>query len=150
MSSEPVLVQPGEGYDLHAFGEVATVMLGGTQTSNQLAVVSAETPPGLGPPPHIHRDEDELFLVLEGSISYFSGGQWTRVRPGGAVWLPRNSLHTYRNDGDTPSRHWIITTPSGFETFFARCAAEFASTGGPDMERIVDICLEHGIELQPG
>jgi hypothetical protein len=37
--------------------------------------------------------------------------------------------------------------PAGFETFFAESAQEFAKTGGPDMERIVDIHREHGIEL---
>jgi hypothetical protein len=48
--------------------------------------------------------------------------------------------------GTTPSRQWIITTPSGFETFFSRCADEFAQPGGPDMGRIVAISGEHGIE----
>jgi hypothetical protein len=55
--------------------------------------------------------------------------------------------HCYRNIGTTPSRHWIITMPAGFETFFAESAQEFAKTGGPDMELIVDIHREHGIEL---
>ncbi len=37
--------------------------------------------------------------------------------------------------------------PSGFETFFARSADEFAKAGGPDMDKIVEIHWEHGIEF---
>jgi len=39
----------------------------------------------------------------------------------------------------------IHTAPSGFETFFARCAEEFAKPNPPDMSRIVEISAEHGI-----
>jgi glyoxylate utilization-related uncharacterized protein len=105
------------------------------------------TPPGGGPPPHVHSREDELFLVVDGRVSFFVQGTWTEVRPGTAVYLPRGTVHCYRNVGDAPSRQWILTTPSGFEDFFARCAAEFARAGGPDMNRIVTIHREHGIEL---
>lgn len=104
------------------------------------------TPPDSCPPLHRHSLEDELFLVVEGHIRYFAEGRWTEVGPGGAVYLPRGTVHSYRNVGTTPSRQWIITTPSGFETFFSRCADEFAQPGGPDMGRIVAISCEHGIE----
>jgi quercetin dioxygenase-like cupin family protein len=122
----------------------------GGQTAGSLAVISAEIPPGVGPSPHIHRKDDELFLVVEGSMSYFSNEAWTLVRPGGAVYLPRNSLHTYRNDGDAPSRHWIITTPSGFENFLPRRPRRPARPGELDMGRIIEISANHGIELVLG
>ena len=105
------------------------------------------TPPGGGPPLHVHSREDEIFLVIEGRLSYFAEGSWTEVGPGGLVYLPRGAAHTYHNIGDTPSRHWILTAPSGFEHFFAACAAEFAKPGGPDEARLIDIHHEHGIEL---
>jgi quercetin dioxygenase-like cupin family protein len=143
------IAQPGTGQELHAFGDVLSVMLGGEQTGGTLTVMFDVTPPGGGPPPHVHRQEDELFLVAEGRISYFIEGEWTEVGVGGVVYLPRGTVHCYRNVGTTPSRHWILTTPSGFERFFARCADEFANPGGPDMERIVAIHQDHGIELLP-
>jgi hypothetical protein len=40
-----------------------------------------------------------------------------------------------------------MTTPSGFEKFFARCAEEFAKPGGPNMPRIIEIGVEHGIHF---
>lgn len=144
--SKPFIVQPGTGKDLHAFGNVASVILPGEQTGGTLAVMFEITPPGGGPPPHVHGNEDELFLVVEGRIRYFVEGRWTEVGVGGAVYLPRGIVHCYRNVGTTPSRHWILTTPAGFEKFFARCAEEFAKAGGPDMNRIVKISREYGIE----
>jgi quercetin dioxygenase-like cupin family protein len=144
---KPTIVQPGMGQELHAFGDVLTVLLGGDQTGGTLTVMSDVTPPGGGPPLHVHHGEDELFLVIEGQISYFVDGNWTEVGVGGAVYLPRGAVHTYKNVGTTPSRHWILTTPSGFETFFARCADEFAKPDGPNMDRIVEIHQEHNIDL---
>jgi hypothetical protein len=54
-------------------------------------------------------------------------------------------VHAFKNVGDKPSRMLVSTSPGGFETFFSRCAEEFASPDGPDMERIVEISAEHGI-----
>ena len=99
---------------------------------------------------HVHHREDEIFLVIEGHISYCVNGEWTEVGPGGVVYLPRETSHSFRNIGETPSRHWIITTPSGFEVFFSRCADEFTKASPPDMGRIAEIFNEHGITLLEG
>jgi len=149
MTEKPqsILVQPGSGRDLHAFGNILSVMISGQQSGGTLAVMSEQTPPGGGPPLHYHTREDEIFLVIEGKISYFANDAWTEVAPGGVVYLPKGTVHTYRNTGETLSRHWIITLPSGFENFFAEAAAEFGRQGGPNPQRIVEIHHEHGIEL---
>lgn len=144
------IVQPGKGRELRAFGDVLAVMLGGAETNHTLAVMFDTTPPGGGPPSHVHSREDELFLVVDGRVSFLVGGAWTEVAPGGAVYLPRGTAHCYRNTGTTVSRQWIITTPSGFEHFFARCADESARAGGPDMERIVGFARDQGIEFLQG
>ena len=61
--------------------------------------------------------------------------------------MPRSTVHTFKNVGEQPSRMVIAATPSGFENFFARCAEEFAKPGGPDMSRIMEIGVAHGIHF---
>lgn len=146
-AAHPVIVQSHEGATLHAFGSAMQILLGGAETGGLLALALETTPPGGGPPPHLHRAEDELFLVLEGREEFLAEGRWTPVGPGGAVFLPRGTAHTFRNAGDAPSRHWVLTTPSGFEHFFAGCADAFAAPGGPDMARVMEMFATHGIEL---
>jgi mannose-6-phosphate isomerase-like protein (cupin superfamily) len=143
----PIITQPGEGHDLHAFGNILTVMLDGEHTGGTLSVMTEQTLPGGGPPLHVHSKEDEIFIVAEGRISHFVGGGWTEVGVGGVVYLPKGVPHRFRNIGTIPSRHWIITLPSGFEEFFATCADEFTKAGGADKDRLVEIHRDHGIEL---
>ena len=105
------------------------------------------TPPGGGPPPHYHLNEDETFHVIEGRVAFLLNGDWNEVGSGGTAFMPRGIVHTFKNVGDQPSRMLNMTTPSGFEKFFARCADEFAKPGEPDMSRIVEIGVEHGIHF---
>jgi len=138
-------IQPNNGKILNAFGETICVLLDGTQTGNALTLMFDTTPPGCGPPPHHHENEDELFILVEGRISYFADNNWTEVETGSAVFMPKGVVHCYKNVGETPSKQWILTTPSGFEEFFSRCADEFSKIEGPDMNEITDISREHGI-----
>lgn len=142
-----ILVQPGQGRVVRAFGEEVEFHLTGEQTNGRLALWTEVTPPGGGPPPHYHLNEDETFLVLEGRVAFLEDGQWRECGPGSVAYMPRGVVHTFKNVGPAPSRMAISTSPAGFETFFTRCAGEFARPGGPDMQRIIAISAEHGIHF---
>jgi quercetin dioxygenase-like cupin family protein len=149
-AGEPVIVLADGGKQLRAFGEEVAVKLGGGQTGGKLTLWVEVTPPGGGPPPHIHEGEDELFLVQKGRVQFWVKGEWVEPGEGAVVYVPRGNVHAFRNAGESPSRMWILTTPSGFETFFGRCAEEFAKAGGPDMGRVMGISAEHGIHFVTG
>lgn len=141
----PGIVLPGEAKIYQAFGDTAAFHLTGDQTGGRYTMFVNVTAPGGGPPPHRHDHEDEWFYVVEGRAEFFQDGVWTEVPPGTVVFMPRGSVHAFRNAGDTPLKQIIHTAPSGFETFFARIAEEFNRDGGPDMTRVVEISAEHGI-----
>lgn len=141
----PAITEADAGKVLRAFGDEIRVQLGGAETGGQLTVFINTTPPGGGPPPHYHANEDEWFIPQEGRVEFFVDGQWQEVASGSIVYVPRGTVHTFRNIGDGPLKMLTQTSPAGFETFFERCAAEFAKGGRPDMERIVEISAEHGI-----
>jgi quercetin dioxygenase-like cupin family protein len=143
----PILSLPSEGRVLRAFGEQIIMHLEAVHTGGALSLWTEITPPGGGPPPHYHVNEDECFIVQEGQVSFLTDGQWREVPVGSAVYAPRKSVHTFRNVGKQPSRMLVSTSPGGFENFFSRCAEEFAKPSGPDMNRIVAISAEHGIHF---
>lgn len=130
---------------LRAFGDEITVLLSGADTGGKFAMCLDVTPPQSGPPPHYHLHEDEWFFPLEGEVEFLIDGTWQAVEAGTAVFIPRGVVHTFRNSGAEPLKMLVQTAPAGFETFFARCAEEFAQPGPPDMARITEISAEHGI-----
>ena len=141
----PVVVPPGDGKVLRAFGDEITVHLSGAETGGKFTMFTTVTPPGGGPPPHYHANEEEWFLPLEGRVEFFMNDVWTEVPMGTIVFMPRGAVHAFRNPGQKPLRILIHAAPAGFETFFSRCADEFARPGPPDMQRIIEISAEHGI-----
>lgn len=144
---EPVIRPASQGRVLRAFGEEATILLDGAATGGRFTSFMEVTPPTAGPPPHYHEREDEWFHVLEGTVSFFANGQWTDAHPGDEVFVPRQSVHTFKNNTDSPTRMLIHTAPSGFETFFAKAAEQFAKPEGPDMALIIQIAADHGIHF---
>jgi mannose-6-phosphate isomerase-like protein (cupin superfamily) len=148
-SNQPAII-PSAGVARHqAFGDELTVLLGGEQTGGKHMCGILVTPPGVGPPPHVHENDDEWFVVIEGRAEFFVNGVWTEAGPGQCAYLPKGTPHTFRNIGDTPLRMVLHTSPAGFEVFFARMAKLFQSEGGPDMDEVVRISTEHGISYLP-
>jgi quercetin dioxygenase-like cupin family protein len=150
---QSIVVPPDGGKTISAYGDIAQIKLSGEQTKGSMVVALSTSPPSGGPPPHRHRNEDEMFLVVEGSIRFLANGEWTEpLEPGSIVYTPRGAVHTFQNVGETPCRQFVIATPSGFELFFSKSAAVFAAAGEgrmPDLARLLAISEEHQIEFVP-
>ena len=87
-----------------------------------LSVTDSVSPPGSGPPRHVHHDADETFVLLTGDSEFLLDGNRFTRGPGQTVFIPRGKEHTFRIVGEIPARHLIILTPGGFEGFFAEMA----------------------------
>jgi uncharacterized cupin superfamily protein len=130
-SAFPLILASGEGYKSHAFGEEVTVHLDRAQTGGRTALWTEITPPGVGPSPHYQQNEDELFLVQEGSVALLYDEKWHEVAPGAVVFMPKPSVHPFKDPGEVPSRMLVQGILAGFERFFARCAEEFPGRVNP-------------------
>jgi mannose-6-phosphate isomerase-like protein (cupin superfamily) len=144
-----VVIMPDAGRSFTAFGSTAQFKLEGSHTAGTLCLGFAVTPPGVGPPPHVHHTDDELFIVVEGQLEVWSDAGWTVAPAGSVVYLPRGSRHTFRNAGATPSRHWVLTAPSGFDDFYRGAAEIFAAGGTPDFQKLGALAAKHGYEILP-
>lgn len=91
-------------------------------TDGAMSITDSVSPPGSGPPCHIHHDADETFVLLTGDTEFFLEGKRFTRGPGQTVFVPRGTEHTFRVVSDVPSRHLVILTPGGFESFFSEMA----------------------------
>ena len=92
-------------------------------TNGAMSITDSVSPPGSGPPRHIHHDADETFVMLTGDSEFCLEGERFTRGPGQTVFVPRGKEHTFRIVSDVPARHLVILTPGGFEGFFAEMAA---------------------------
>ena len=135
MSGEPAAVlalQAGDGERL-SFAGLTILLRVPSEASGGAFSLFEEVPPLADTPLHVHRDEDELFYVLEGQHVYRVGDEEYNVGPGGLVFAPRGIPHAQRRVVSGEGRQLVVTTPGGFEGFFRElAAAEEAGTIGPE------------------
>lgn len=61
-------------------------------------------------PLHIHHQDDEIWYVLDGSLSFLLDGQEVAAAAGSCTIVPRGVAHSYRNPGPLPVRYLIVMT----------------------------------------
>jgi quercetin dioxygenase-like cupin family protein len=75
-----------------------------------------------GPLPHLHRNYEETFYVLEGELTVQVGERRITAPVGSFVVIPRGIVHQPSNAGPEPTRVLLIFSPSGMEHFFEEAA----------------------------
>jgi len=91
-----------------ATGEVRSLCKTPTATLDQLEMHVSTLNPGLeSHPPHRHVNE-ELIILRDGECETLSNGKWIKVTPGSVVFNASNSLHGFRNVGNTPATYHVI------------------------------------------
>ena len=116
--STVVHVPAGEGEKLWIVGDTYTLKATRETTGGVLGLIEASVPAGGGPPPHVHADEDEAYYLLEGELEVLDGERTFLAAPGSFVFIPRGTLHRFRNVGFGHARLLVLFTPAGFEEFF--------------------------------
>ena len=89
----------------------------GDQTEGRYTVMELLAPKGFASPLHIHRREDEFFVVLSGEVRVQHGEAVTETAAGSVVYGPRGVAHAFHVDSPEP-RLLLIFGPAGVEGFF--------------------------------
>jgi hypothetical protein len=83
----PQIIKPDEAETLRPFGIGMKVMMPAEHTGGSFSALVGEIKPGEGPPPHLHRDREEYFFVLEGTYDLSVNGSDTTIGPGTLVFV---------------------------------------------------------------
>ena len=111
-------VVSGTGKAFWGPGDMYTFLVSGEQAGCGFFAMEGLVPAGGGPPPHIHEMEDETLYILEGKCNVQIGEQNLVASPGDFVFLPRGTMHAFRNDGPDTLRLILTFVPAGIERFF--------------------------------
>jgi quercetin dioxygenase-like cupin family protein len=137
---------PGTSIIWGGFGTYFKVA--GETTRGAYAIVEHTLAPGvLAAPLHRHSHEDELSYVLEGELTAQLGDQIVTAPVGTYVPKPRGQFHTFWNAAKTLLRFIEIISPSGFENYFAELAKLISPERQPDMEKLIALQQQFGLEM---
>ncbi len=121
---------PGEGEALWFNGGLNVFKATGDQTAGRFAALELLAPKGFASPLHIHRNEDEFFVVLSGEVRVQHGEDVIEAVAGSLVYGPRDVAHSFRVDS-TEARLLLFFGPAGVEGFFREAGKPARSLGLP-------------------
>jgi oxalate decarboxylase/phosphoglucose isomerase-like protein (cupin superfamily) len=90
----------------------------------------AVSPKMMGPPPHYHKELDELMYVVEGTAHILIGEDIVQVNAGGWHLRPRMLKHTFWNASDKPLRFIDMYFNQPFEEYLERIFFELTADRG--------------------
>ena len=96
-------------------GERCLIRVAAAETNGAYSVVEILSHPGDSTPMHVHQNEDEHFLVLEGTRAYVRGDETFDAPAGTTVTLPRHIPHAWGNATNSTLRMVVTCWPGGVE-----------------------------------
>lgn len=135
---QPMIVSADTAEQIRPFGIDMRVMLGSEHTGGMFSAILGEVKPGEGPPPHLHRDREEYFFVLEGTYALSVNGKELTIGPGTMVFVPRGTVHAFTNISAAPGRLLEWTIPGENGDYF-RAMHQMETNGGFNPETFAAI-----------
>lgn len=124
----PIVLAPGEGR-AYPMGRIRAVFKAdGDESAGSYSISEWWLDPHTtGPGAHSH-PEDDVFYVIEGTMSFLVGDRWVSASRGAFVLVPGGVTHDFENRSDARAGLLNFSTPGNFE---------------PHMPGIVDWFLAH-------
>jgi mannose-6-phosphate isomerase-like protein (cupin superfamily) len=149
----PIVRRRDEGQAWWWFNSLTLVKASAHETGGLLTVLELFEPPHEEAPLHVHRNEDEAFVILEGTATFVIGDTTADVGPGDFLYGPRGIPHSYTT-GAEGCRLLFILTPGGMEEMIAgmsrpaeRLELPHPPEEEPDWEKIAELASTYGNEI---
>lgn len=111
-----IVLAPGEGR-AYPMGRISSVFKAdGEETASRCSISEWWLDPNTkGPGAHAHDDEDDMFYVLEGTMSFLVGDRWIDASRGSFVLVPGGVVHDFENRTRERAGVLNVSAPGGFE-----------------------------------
>jgi mannose-6-phosphate isomerase-like protein (cupin superfamily) len=158
MTMHASIANPDSGMPGELFwfkGTLVGIRLSWLAGEDRVSVVEHFMPFGESPPLHIHRNEDEVFHILEGEMRIRIEGEDRIVRAGETVLAPKGKPHSFRVESSGGARCLTITSGGDFENMIREMGepatrAELPPQVEPTPAMIAalhEACARNGIEI---
>ena len=126
LDRQAIFLEPNAGRR-YPMGRIQAVFLAdGAETSDRYSVSQWWLDPHTkGPGAHSH-EEDDLFFVIEGTMSFLLGDRWVEAPAGSFVLAPGGTIHDFENRSDARAGALNFSAPGGFEESMPGIAEWFA------------------------
>lgn len=142
---KPKLVKKTDGTRLSVLGDQQTIKLSGEDTNGQYTLIEQYNDPGMGIPPHVHENEDEVFQVLSGEVEMLIGDQTTRLNADDLIFCPKGVPHSWKIIGEEKAKVMMSIFPSGLEHMFTELSQ--LPPGPLDFEKVAEICGKYKVKF---
>ena len=111
-------------------GTVFNIRVSAAESNNSIVIADYVAIPGSEPPRHVHSIEDEVFMINEGTVTFFRGDEIIYGKAGDIVFLPKNVPHHFKITSGMV-KGTLMATPATIEHFFRSLARPFQGTTVP-------------------
>ena len=153
LATEGYQLGPSDGEALWFNGGYGLLKATADLTNGRFTMFELLAPKGFASPLHIHRAEDEMFIVLSGEVRLRHGEAVVEAVAGSVVYGPRDVAHAFHVDS-TEARLLLVFGPAGVEAFFREAGKPARSRGLPpagevflDKEALKEIGGRYGQEF---
>ncbi len=121
-----IVLAPGEGR-AYPMGRISTVFKADSaETESRYSISEWWLEPNTqGPGAHAHL-EDDVFYVIEGTMSFLVNDAWIDAARGSFVLVPGGATHDFENRSDARAGVLNLSIPGGFEQHMAGIVEWFA------------------------
>lgn len=126
-------------------------LLEAADTNGALAMFEFTVPAGARVPvPHSHAHYDETIYGVEGVITFTVEGKAVPIGPGETCFIRRGAVHGFNNLHSGQAKALAVVTPAKIgPDFFQEMAAIVNADGPPDVGKMKEIMLRHGLVPVP-
>lgn len=114
--TSPLILKEGQGRTYHCGSMAAIFKADENETDEKYSVSEWWLEPNSdGPGAHQHEANDEVFYMLEGTISILVGDKWRDAGKGSFLRVPARTTHDFKNKTDQKAGVLNFFIPGGFE-----------------------------------